>query len=157
MACVERVKARLVLGLCLALSLGVAVAEPEGWAYDMANDLMSPFCPGRTLAECPSPQADELRLWIIVQEAGGRSREDVEQELYARFGDVLRSAPEARGIGIAAYALPVAVFVGGGLLVVWVLRRITAKPVVGAEPEGLAAKSSPDPEFERLMDEERLG
>ena len=145
----------VVFALYLGLSLAAAGADPEGWAYTVSNDLMSPFCPGRTLAECPSPQADELRLWIIVQEAAGRSQADVEEELYARFGEVLRSAPEVRGIGIAAYALPIAVFVGGGLLVAGVLRRITTKPVVVAEVAPSAAAISTDSEFERLIDEER--
>ena len=26
-----------------------------GWAYEIANELMSPFCPGRSLADCPCP------------------------------------------------------------------------------------------------------
>ena len=147
--------ALLVLGL--ALGAGVAGAEPEGWAYVLANELMSPFCPGRTLAECPSPQAEELRLWIIVQEAAGRSQGEVEEELYARFGDVIRSAPEPKGIGISAYALPIAVFVGGGFVVVFVLRRITAKPAALSEGGPGAAVPPLDAEFERLIDEERLG
>lgn len=146
-----------MLALCFALGAGSAGAEPEGWAYILANELMSPFCPGRTLAECPSPQAEELRLWIIVQEAAGRSQGEVEEELYARFGDIIRAAPEAKGIGISAYALPVAVFVGGGFVVAFVLRRITAKPAAAAG--GPAGASAPplDAEFERLIDEERLG
>jgi len=146
-----------VLALCLASPLGVGASEPEGWAYRLSNDLMSPFCPGRTLAECPSPQADDLRMWIIVQEASGRSEADVVEELYARYGDVLRSAPEVRGIGITAYALPIAVFLGGGILVAWVLRKITSKSqrTTGATASAIAPPL--DPEFERLMDEERRG
>ena len=143
----------VLLVLCLVPTPKSVASEPEGWAYTLSNDLMSPFCPGRTLAECPSPQADELRLWIILQEAAGRGQEDVEQELYARYGEVLRSAPEARGFGITAYALPIAVFVGGGFVVVWVLRRMTAKPEASVEP----AFASTDSDFERLIEEERRG
>ena len=146
-----------LLVLCLALGAGAAGAEPEGWAYTLANELMSPFCPGRTLAECPSPQAEDLRLWIIVQEAAGRSQGEVEEELYARFGDIIRSTPEPKGIGISAYALPLAVFVGGGFVVAFVLRRITAKPAAVADGAVGAAVPPLDAEFERLIDEARLG
>lgn len=123
---------------------------PDGWAYDLANRLMSPFCPGRTLAECPSPQAESLRMWIVVQEAAGRSQEDVLEELYARYGDDIRSTPRAEGFGTAAYVIPVVVFLVGGVLVAAFLYRWTRR--------GGGPPSSPppalDPEMERRLDEE---
>jgi cytochrome c-type biogenesis protein CcmH/NrfF len=101
--------------VCLGLALpAAAAAEPEGWAYEVSHEIMSPFCPGRSLADCPSPQAESLRAWIVVQEATGRSRADVEAELLERYGDVIRAAPRAEGIGLAAYVIPLAAFVGGG-------------------------------------------
>jgi cytochrome c-type biogenesis protein CcmH/NrfF len=144
-----------LLLLCAAVPAapaGAQDAEPEGWAYDMANELMSPFCPGRTLADCPSQQAKSLTMWIVVQEAAGRSEDEVREELYARYGEVMRPAPEARGIGLSAYAIPAAVFLGGGLLIVFFLRRQTRA----------AEKASPaprvrDPELERIVDEELAG
>ena len=87
------------------------------WAYDLPNDLMSPFCPGRSLADCPSPDAASLRMWILVQAAAGRTRADVERELFERYGEMIRSAPKAEGLGAAAYWMPAAVFTGGGALV----------------------------------------
>ena len=51
-----------------------ASEDHPDWVYDVANELMSPFCPGRTLADCPSPDAASLRMWIAVQAAAGRSR-----------------------------------------------------------------------------------
>ena len=107
----------------LALA-GPAVAdEPEPWAYQLWRETMSPYCPGRTLADCPSSQADTLRLWIQLQEAAGRTREDVEAELIERYGDAILSAPRAQGLGLAAYLLPGLAFVAGGLLLVAFLRR----------------------------------
>jgi cytochrome c-type biogenesis protein CcmH/NrfF len=112
------------------------------WAYDLANDLMSPFCPGRSLADCPSPDAASLRLWIVVQAAAGRTRADVEQELYTRYGEVIRAKPKVEGFGTAAYLIPIGAFVAGGGLVVWFLQRATkrgrsrpAEPVRGLDPE----------------------
>jgi cytochrome c-type biogenesis protein CcmH/NrfF len=126
-------------------------ADAPSWAYELAAELMSPFCPGRTLADCPSPSAASLRMWIVVQAAAGRTRADVEDELYARYGDVIRSAPRAEGFGLAAYLVPLGVFAAGGLLVAWVLRRMTR----GGPPAAADAPPPPaDPELERLVDEE---
>jgi cytochrome c-type biogenesis protein CcmH len=126
--------------------------EPEGWAYDLAHQMMSPYCPGRTLADCPSPQAATLSAWLIVQEAAGRDREEVKAELIERFGDAILAAPPPEGFGLAAYLVPVLVFLAGGVLVGVLLRRFTrARPLPAAE----AAPSEPlDPELERQVDEE---
>jgi len=126
--------------------------ESEGWAYDLANQIMSPYCPGRTLAECPSPQADTLRMWLIVQEAAGRDRAEVEAELLERFGDAILAAPRPEGFGLAAYLVPVLVFLAGGVLVGVVLRRFTrVRPLPAA---GFAPGEPLDPELERQVDEE---
>lgn len=143
----------------VSLALLVALAAPaladeqeEGWAYAVAREMMSPFCPGRTLADCPSPQADSLRMWIRLQEAAGRSREDVEAEIVERYGDVVLAAPRASGFGIAAYFIPAVAFVAGGVLVYVFLRRQTRG---GGGDDAPPPSSGPsDPELERQLDEE---
>jgi cytochrome c-type biogenesis protein CcmH/NrfF len=148
------------VGVLLLAGASWADAEPEGWAYELASQLMSPYCPGRTLSECPSPQAATLRMWIIVQESAGRPKDEVLEELYARFGDQLRGAPRAEGFGIAAYAIPVLAFLGGGILVWVFLRRHTASSgqvSVSAGAAEAAASGPLDPELERLVDEDLAG
>jgi cytochrome c-type biogenesis protein CcmH/NrfF len=116
--------------LLLALVAGPAAADAPGeqWAYELAHNLMSPYCPGRTLSDCPSPQADELRLWILEQARAGAPREEVEAELLRSFGDQLRQAPRAEGIGLVAYAVPAAFLLAGGVLLVAFLRRSAGAP-----------------------------
>jgi cytochrome c-type biogenesis protein CcmH/NrfF len=123
--------------------------ETADWAYALPNELMSPFCPGRTLADCTSPQAASLRMWIAVQAAAGRTRGDVEEELLERYGDVLRAAPLPTGFGFTAYAFPVIAFLAGGVLVVVFLRRQTRR---SAERTRVAIPL--DPDLERAIDEE---
>jgi len=129
---------------------GVDTSTSPSWAYELPAELMSPFCPGRTLADCPSPNAANIRMWILVQAAAGRTKQDVEDELLQRYGDRIRSTPKAEGFGWAAYLVPLGVFVGGGLLVVYVLRRMTR----GAPTPPSPSARPVDPELERRVDEE---
>jgi cytochrome c-type biogenesis protein CcmH/NrfF len=153
---VTRRALRASAALLLALLAGpISAVQPEedapapDWVYELGNELMSPFCPGRTLADCPSPDAASLRMWIAVQAAAGRSRADIEEELYARYGEMIRGAPKAEGIGLTAYWIPAAVFAGGGCLVAWFLYRATRRARDRAEPPDRGL----DPEVERKLDE----
>ncbi|MEN8159215.1 MAG: cytochrome c-type biogenesis protein CcmH, partial [Myxococcota bacterium] len=96
--------------LCLPLAAGAA----ERWSAELERELMSPYCPGRSLIECPSQKATELRLWIARKEDEGASRAQVEQELFRRYGDTLRHAPRAAGFGLWAYPAPAAALPAGG-------------------------------------------
>ncbi|MCH2171577.1 cytochrome c-type biogenesis protein CcmH [Myxococcota bacterium] len=149
-------------GWLLLLAVGVsgsaASAEPsEGWSYALWQEMMSPFCPGRTLADCTSGHAESLRMWILVQESAGRTREDVEEELYERYGDVILAAPRAEGFGLTAYVVPVLLFGAGGLGILFLLRRFTS-PLSAASPdtrESVVTEPSPgDAELESRVDEE---
>jgi cytochrome c-type biogenesis protein CcmH/NrfF len=111
--------------------------------------LSTPAVASDALAECTSSHAGSLKLWILVQASAGRGEDDVREELYERYGDQIRPTPKAEGIGIAAYVMPVVVFLAGGALVTWFLRRATRTPVgpPATAPEPL------DPERDRQLDE----
>jgi cytochrome c-type biogenesis protein CcmH/NrfF len=145
----------------LALLLGAGAAAPaagapaEGWAYDLADELMSPYCPGRALSECPSSQAEDLRRWIIEQERAGVARAEVEAELYRSFGDQLRQTPRASGVGVIAYAIPAAAFLAGGALVALFLRRqrrSAPAPPAAVRDAGLDAELASEIESELQRD-----
>ena len=158
---------RVVLLACL-LALGVGSAGAERpWSEQLQRELMSPYCPGRSLTECPSPQATELRLWIQAQERAGVPRETVEARLFERFGDQLRHGPRAEGFGLWAYLVPAAALAAGAAFVFVFLRRqgrpapATPEAVPPRDPASTAAPRDPasaarprDPELERRLDEE---
>jgi cytochrome c-type biogenesis protein CcmH/NrfF len=118
----------VLAGVSALPAVGARAADraEEAWAYDLARDLMSPYCPGRALAECPSPQADQLRLWILEQARAGASREQVEAQLLQTFGDQLLQAPRAEGVGLVAYVVPAVLIVAGAGLLALFLRRQSA-------------------------------
>lgn len=158
--------------LCVALFLtgaavlsatreAVAIENAPDWAYAMAHDLMSPYCPGRTLAECPSPQATSLRFEILMQASQGMSEKEIREMLAARYGDVLLAAPRAEGWGLSAYAIPIGFFVLGGPVVILIIRRLTAKgderAPEAATTQAEASSAGPtavDPELERQLEKE---
>ncbi|MCH9679791.1 MAG: cytochrome c-type biogenesis protein CcmH [Deltaproteobacteria bacterium] len=73
----------------------LAAGNPDQILQTLSNDLMSPYCPGRTIAACPSPQARQLEDHILDQAKSGQSREQIEQALVARFGnDIVGYAPQ---------------------------------------------------------------
>ena len=153
----------LLIGwLALVGGPGWVQAEPE-WGYALAHELMSPYCPGRTLSACPSERAAELRQWILLQEAAGATREEVVANLEARFGEQIYSAPAVRGWGLAAWALPLGALGLGALVVIWVLRRMVGRrdaDSLGPEPDASSVAVSTDSsgardtELERLVDAE---
>ncbi len=75
---------------------------------------MSPFCPGMTLAACPSPNAATVRLEITDRLRRGETRDAIVADLEARFGEAVASAPPARGFGLLFWVAPP--FLGAGLL-----------------------------------------
>jgi cytochrome c-type biogenesis protein CcmH len=145
--------ALLLAGGILAASWSVAASQAEtsragSWSRELERELMSPYCPGRSLIECPSPAATELRLWIQGQEEAGVSRAAVEQRLVEQFGDKLRHSPRAEGWGLFSYLVPAGVLLAGGVFAFGFLRR-QSRPALASPVSALS-----DPELAREIDRE---
>ena len=110
--------------LALAARAGAEDLAALRHARALADELMSPFCPGRTLSDCPSPNAAALREEIRTWVAEGRSDAEIRAQLRSQFGDVLAAEPESiwgRIAPLGAIAL-VAILFGFGV------RRVLARP-----------------------------
>ena len=62
-------------------------------AQRIFSEVMSPYCPGKVLADCTSLQAAELRAEIRKRLDAGETAEEILNGLYARFGEEIRPAP----------------------------------------------------------------
>ena len=101
-------------------------------ANELYDEVMSPFCPGRTLANCPSPQAAQLREQIKQRVAAGSTDEQIQDELYEVYGEVVLGAPRKEGFGLLAYVLPALFILAGAVVLVsWVISMKRA-PVTDA-------------------------
>lgn len=113
-------------------------AEPERVLAELSNELMSPYCPGRTIASCPSGQARKLEDHILAEAQAGKTREEIEQSLVERFGpEIIGYAPQP----VVLYGAAAAGFVGL-LALVWVGRRWRRRPPATATAAATPAAPS---------------
>ncbi len=110
----------------------VNAAEVETRAQEIFRNVMSPYCPGRLLSNCPSRQAAVLQDSIRTALREGASPEEIEDRLLAAYGEEVRPAPAFSGLGIWAWIVPGLFFVGGGALAArWVGRRTRQREPTG--------------------------
>jgi cytochrome c-type biogenesis protein CcmH len=132
---------RSPLALALVVLLALACARTEDpevkharEASEIGRQLMSPFCPGRTLAECSSPDAGAIREQIRAELRAGETPEAVRARLEARWGEQVASGPRS---WLGALLPVIGIIAGGGVL--WLtLRRVVARP--GDRPAALPPK-----------------
>jgi copper(I)-binding protein/cytochrome c-type biogenesis protein CcmH/NrfF len=116
--------------------VGVALPAPLGALY---RDLLSPYCPGLSLASCPSPQADSLRKAIAVRFNNGEPVAAITESLVVDYGPNIRGSPTMDGFGAMAFLVPALLFVGGGFFIFRWLRRNTARQAARRVPSVLLA------------------
>ena len=127
-------RAIAAVAACLILLASPAAAAPEDVANDISNEIMSPYCDGVTLHDCPSQEALDLRDRIEDWVSQGQSRSQIMRHLEREFGAGIRAAPPAEGAGFVAWIPPlVALALGaaGAWAVVrkWSRRTRAASPV----------------------------
>jgi cytochrome c-type biogenesis protein CcmH/NrfF len=129
----------LVLGLCL-LPASHAFAGPQDTANDIAREMVSPYCEGITLHDCPSDASRKLRARIAGWAEAGMSKDDIWEQLESEFGTDIRATPSTDGAGLWAWVIPIVATLGAvGLAVVltkrWARRKqpVTETPPVTAE------------------------
>ncbi len=111
--------------------------SPEEILQALGNELMSPYCPGRTISSCPSGQARKLEDEILAQARAGRTREEIEAELVQRYGsDIIGYRPPPivlyGTVLVAIAALMLVVMVGRR----WVRRNRSTAPGAGEVASG---------------------
>jgi cytochrome c-type biogenesis protein CcmH len=132
------------------------IAEPltpvqEKFAKEIFFEIISPFCPGRSLHDCPSSSAVELKDEIRSMINKGKSREEIITLLSDRFGQNIRAVPSTSGFQSLAWAAPIAFLVLGGVLLTLWLQNRAAK----SGPDSSLPSVPPlDPEMQKRIDRE---
>jgi cytochrome c-type biogenesis protein CcmH/NrfF len=89
------------------------------FATELAADLKSPYCPGKTLQTCTSSQAYDLRGEIRDLFCAGHSRDEVVGMMQTRFGEDIANPPQPW----YTFLIPYVPFIAGILLILWAVRR----------------------------------
>ena len=147
----RHVLAMLIAGLALAAP---AAQTPKEQATDLAHELMSPFCPGKLLAECTSSLAGDLREDVAKRIAAGETRDAVKADLIRQYGKEILGAPEAEGVGLLAWVLPalLGVLTFGGIG--WKIARAARAGQEAALASPLVASAGADASTLSRLDDE---
>ncbi len=123
-------------------------------AQQLFGRLMSPFCPGLTLATCPSPGADSLREDIRSRLDRGETPRAITAAYVADWGERMLGAPPVRDWGVVLWALPVALLAAGFVgLALWLARVSRGRPDRAA-PAPVCDEPPLDPEWKERLEKE---
>ncbi len=113
-------------GLALGISF-LSGPDPDEvpTADEVAGRMMSPFCPGLTLEECPSDQASRVRGEIDQMVARGATNSEIDRWIVDNFGEVALARP---GGSIAWMGPPLLALAGIGAVTLVLRRRVRAAP-----------------------------
>jgi cytochrome c-type biogenesis protein CcmH len=108
----------LMVSALIAGTLSVCIADERSEALDreatqIYQQVFSPFCPGRSLNDCPSAKATELKTEMRQKLESGTSSEEILKDVFARYGDKYRTVPRFQGVGALVWLVPIGFVVIG--------------------------------------------
>jgi len=101
-SCQRRNIAALVAALCLFIAPAIGLAQTTAGSGEpsqgevsrmttqLSDEIYSPFCPGKTLSMCPSPNAAKVRRDIQRMAREGKSKDEIKKEVLAVYGEEFR-------------------------------------------------------------------
>jgi hypothetical protein len=133
--------------------------QAEQLAQDIAAEMPSPYCPGRSIASCPTQAARELEDDILGLAKQGKDREQIEAVLVDRFGAQTMGQAHSPvvlvGIGLASVVALAAIIHAGRT---W-LRKPVVAPALATATGTTSDAAAPSlegvsrAELDRLEDE----
>lgn len=131
-----RVRVAAVFVAILAALAGAAFVAMRGpdpdavpAADEVARRILSPYCPGLLLAECPTRQSAELRTRVAERVEAGWTNRMIDGWLVSDFGEGILGRPREP----VAWAAPFAALLAGGGVVAYALRRSTRADEASSE------------------------
>jgi cytochrome c-type biogenesis protein CcmH/NrfF len=127
--------------------------QAEALTRDIAAEMPSPYCPGRSISSCPTEAARELEDDILGMAKQGKDREQIEAALVARFGEEKMGKAQESEVLVAV--ILAAVLALGAIVFMarkW-LRPTPGAGVAAAGAGGTALAGVQASELDRLEDE----
>lgn len=92
----------------------------------VASQLRCPVCQGLSIQDSPSDLSRSMRAVVRDQLAEGKTPEEVKAYFVSKYGEWILLQPKASGFNLVAYAVPLLVVIGGGLVILLAVRRWTS-------------------------------
>jgi cytochrome c-type biogenesis protein CcmH len=93
---------------------------------DVASQLKCPVCQDESVADSPSLIAQQMREVIRQQLQSGQSEQQVISYFVSRYGQQILWSPPWQGFSMLAYLVPFGLFIGGCILLFFILRDWSA-------------------------------
>ena len=133
----------LVAVVVVALVIGGAGRDrgprsPAAKTQAIAEDLRCPVCQGLSVADSHSPTAESMRDDIRRRVDAGESAASIKAHYVGSYGEWVLLRPEATGVGVLVWVLPVGavLLAAGGLALAF--RRWRRQPAMAATEEDRA-------------------
>jgi len=99
--------------------------EQEARYNELTLELRCLVCQNQNLADSDAPLAQDLRKEIYDMMQAGQSNEEIKMFLVDRYGDFVLYKPPVKGNTLALWLAPAVLLLGGGLVVVFIVRKRT--------------------------------
>jgi cytochrome c-type biogenesis protein CcmH/NrfF len=124
--------------------------QAESLTRDIAAEMPSPYCPGRSISSCPTEAARDLEDDILGMAKQGKDREQIEAVLVARFGEEKMGKARESEVLVAVI---LAAVVGLAVIVYMARKWLRPAPVVATAATGKGLTGVDANELDRLEDE----
>ena len=141
--------AALLAVLALAVAAPAGASERHPSLAELEGEVMCPTC-HTTLDESNSAIAQQIKTFIRVRIAEGKTKSQIKAELVDNFGPSILAAPPKRGWDLLAWALPLGGLGLGAIVLAILARRWTRDRDRPASGGGARL----DPELESRLDAE---
>ena len=145
------VPATVLAMLALAAPAAAAADCPKTTLGDVEDEVMCPVCGTPLALSTEAPQAQRERELIQRLVARCRSKQEIKDALVAQYGESVLSTPDDEGFDLAAWLVPGAALLLGGLAVGFAALRWRRRrdPAGAASPPAPAAERRLDSDLER--------
>lgn len=109
-------------------------ATLEAATKSVASQLRCPVCQGVSIQDSPSELAQQMRTVVKEQLAEGKSTQQVKDYFISKYGEWILLEPKAAGFNLLVYALPAFLVLGGGIFLVFLVKKWTSVPAGAARP-----------------------
>lgn len=142
--------AAVIVAAVAALVIGATSGSPphqtmQQRVYSLAGQFRCPVCDGESAAESNTPPSVEIRNQIESWLKAGQNSSQIKSEMVASYGPGILEKPQAKGVSLLVWLLPIIGFVAAaaGLAFAFVRwRRSSANSVASEADRDLVDKAA---------------